>query len=88
MVIVFIKNQISKLFILFLQAILDKNFQVFGELTMKDSNQFHAVCLDTYPPCVYMNDTSHGVSALIHKYNDLAGEIRVSLNLVYCKNSP
>lgn len=46
---------------------------------MKDSNQFHAVCLDTYPPCVYMNDVSHSVSALIHKYNEEAGEIKVFL---------
>ena len=36
------------------QAILDKDFDMFAELTMKDSNQFHAVCLDTYPPIFYM----------------------------------
>ena len=30
------------------------------QLTMADSNQFHATCLDTYPPIFYMNDTSHG----------------------------
>lgn len=60
------------------KAILDKNFPAFGELTMKESNQFHAVCLDTYPPCVYMNDLSHSVADLVHKYNNDAGEIRVS----------
>lgn len=60
------------------QAILDKNFAAFGELTMKDSNQFHAVCLDTYPPCVYMNDISHSVANLVHRYNDDAGEVRVA----------
>lgn len=60
------------------RAIREKNFRVFGELTMKESNQFHAVCLDTYPPCVYMNDVSHSICSLIHKYNDDAGEVRVA----------
>lgn len=61
-----------------LRAIHERNFPVFGELTMKESNQFHAVCLDTYPPCVYMNDTSHRVSGLVHKYNEDAGEVRAA----------
>ncbi len=47
----------------------DKNFPVFAELTMKDSNQFHAVCQDTYPPCVYLNQASHAVSSLVHQIN-------------------
>lgn len=63
------------------EAIRAKNFATFGELTMKDSNQFHAVCLDTYPPCVYMNDVSHSVVDLIHRYNNDAGEVRVSVNV-------
>lgn len=40
------------------RAILDKDFDTFADLTMRDSNQFHAICLDTYPPLFYMNDTS------------------------------
>ncbi|KAI8361701.1 diphosphomevalonate decarboxylase [Blakeslea trispora] len=51
------------------KAILDKDFETFAELTMRDSNQFHAVCLDTYPPIFYMNDTSRAIIQLIHEYN-------------------
>lgn len=52
------------------EAILKKDFDTFAALTMQDSNQFHAVCLDTFPPCVYMNDVSHAIVALIHVYNE------------------
>lgn len=47
---------------------------------MKDSNQFHAICLDTYPPCVYMNDVSHSIADLVHNINKAAGK-----NIVYKK---
>lgn len=60
------------------KAILQRDFPKFGELTMKDSNQFHAVCLDTWPPCFYLNDISKSVIELVHKYNEQVGEIKVS----------
>lgn len=40
------------------KAYLEKDFATFGKITMQDSNQFHATCLDTYPPIFYMNDIS------------------------------
>ncbi|XP_047105128.1 diphosphomevalonate decarboxylase-like isoform X1 [Schistocerca piceifrons] len=55
------------------QAILNKDFERFSEITMKDSNQFHAVCLDTFPPAVYMNDVSHAIVNFVHCYNKLKG---------------
>lgn len=39
-------------------AIRERDFPAFADLTMKDSNNFHATCLDTSPPIFYMNDTS------------------------------
>ncbi|KAJ6810211.1 putative diphosphomevalonate decarboxylase [Iris pallida] len=41
------------------EAIRSRDFETFAKLTCADSNQFHAVCLDTSPPIFYMNDTSH-----------------------------
>eukprot|EP00088_Acartia_fossae_P029046 TRINITY_DN2984_c0_g1_i3.p1 TRINITY_DN2984_c0_g1~~TRINITY_DN2984_c0_g1_i3.p1 ORF type:complete len:402 (+),score=96.43 TRINITY_DN2984_c0_g1_i3:43-1206(+) len=54
-------------------AIKEKDFSKFAEMTIKDSNQFHAVCQDTYPPCIYLNPTSHQVSSLVHQINNFAG---------------
>ena len=45
---------------------------------MADSNQFHATCLDTYPPIFYLNDTSRRIIQLVHEYNRVAGEVRVA----------
>jgi len=59
-------------------AIKAKDFESFGKVTMMDSNQFHATCLDTYPPIFYMNDVSRSVVQMIHRYNDWAGEIRAA----------
>ncbi|XP_055389943.1 diphosphomevalonate decarboxylase [Condylostylus longicornis] len=59
-------------------AIKEKNFEKFAEITMKDSNQFHACCLDSYPPCVYMNDVSHAIIDFVHKYNEMVGEVRIA----------
>lgn len=46
------------------KAILDKDFESFANLTMRDSNQFHAICLDTFPPILYLNDASRQVIKL------------------------
>ena len=51
------------------KAILDKDFDNFAKITMADSNQFHAVALDTEPPIFYMNDVSRAIVALIVEYN-------------------
>ncbi|GFU47260.1 diphosphomevalonate decarboxylase [Nephila pilipes] len=60
------------------KAILEKDFQTFAEITMKESNQFHAVCLDTFPPIHYLNSTSYEIMRLIHSYNEFYGENKVA----------
>ncbi|XP_076171411.1 mevalonate diphosphate decarboxylase [Ptiloglossa arizonensis] len=60
------------------EAIIKRDFKTFAELTMKDSNQMHAVVLDTYPPCTYMNDISHAVVDLIHSYNNAVNDTKVA----------
>jgi diphosphomevalonate decarboxylase len=55
-------------------AILKKDFTTFADLTMKDSNQFHAVCLDTSPPIFYLNDISRGIIRLVEELNRVAGK--------------
>ncbi|CAK5284181.1 unnamed protein product [Mycena citricolor] len=53
-------------------AILARDFDRFAEITMADSNQFHAVALDTSPPIFYMNDVSRAIVAVIEEYNRIA----------------
>ncbi|KAK3907689.1 Diphosphomevalonate decarboxylase [Frankliniella fusca] len=60
------------------KAIKSKDFPTFAEITMKDSNQFHAVALDTFPPAVYMNDVSHSIVDLIHCFNKVKGCTKVA----------
>jgi len=51
------------------QAVSAKDDKAVFELTMRDSNQFHACCLDTFPPIFYMNDTSRAVVRVVDELN-------------------
>lgn len=65
------------------EAILKKDFDSFARITMADSNQFHAVALDTEPPIFYMNDVSRAIIALIVEYNRLAVETTGKVKAAY-----
>lgn len=72
-------------------AYLKRDFQTFGKITMQDSNQFHATCLDTYPPIFYMNDTSKTIIRLVHVINSYYGDVRAAYTfdagpnaVIYC----
>ncbi|KAJ2801126.1 diphosphomevalonate decarboxylase [Coemansia guatemalensis] len=56
-------------------AIVARDFATFATLAMQDSNQFHAVCQDTFPPIAYMNDTSHAITSLVHAFNAAVGRV-------------
>ena len=64
-----IKNVVPERMIEMDKAIKDKDFDQFAKLTMRDSNQFHAICLDTFPPIFYLNDISRAIIKVITKYN-------------------
>lgn len=50
-------------------AITDKNFEAFAKVTMSESNNFHATCLDTFPPIFYLNDTSRAAIRMVEDIN-------------------
>uniref|UniRef100_A0A8C5LL18 Diphosphomevalonate decarboxylase n=1 Tax=Jaculus jaculus TaxID=51337 RepID=A0A8C5LL18_JACJA len=58
--------------------IKERDFHGFAQLTMKDSNQFHATCLDTFPPISYLNDTSRRIIQLVHRFNAHHGQTKVA----------
>ncbi|XP_043292257.1 diphosphomevalonate decarboxylase [Cervus canadensis] len=60
------------------RCIRERDFQAFGQLTMKDSNQFHATCLDTFPPISYLSDTSRRIIQLAHRFNAHHGWTKVA----------
>ncbi|KAM9288788.1 diphosphomevalonate decarboxylase [Morus bassanus] len=63
---------------LMIRHIRERDFEGFGRLTMQDSNQFHATCLDTFPPIFYLNDLSRHIIALVHRFNAHHGCTKVA----------
>jgi len=55
------------------KAIRERDFDLFAEVTMRDSNSFHATCADTYPPIFYMNDVSRAAIRAVEAINAAAG---------------
>ncbi len=54
-------------------AVRDRDFARFAEVTMRESNSFHATCADTYPPIFYMNDVSRAAVRAVESINERAG---------------
>ncbi|KDE07680.1 diphosphomevalonate decarboxylase [Microbotryum lychnidis-dioicae p1A1 Lamole] len=65
------------------KAIQAKDFDAFALETMTDSNQFHAVCLDTEPPIFYMNDVSKAIIALTVEINRISKQTENRLKVAY-----
>lgn len=64
-----IKEVVPQRMIKISQAIQKRDFDTFAEITMADSNNFHACCLDTAPPIFYMNDVSRAIVQLVEELN-------------------
>ena len=56
-------------------AIQAKDFPKFAQVTMQDSNSFHAICLDSWPPIQYLNDVSRAAVSAVETANKKAGEL-------------
>ena len=66
-----VSNRIAEL----KQAIQNKDFEKFGLISMKESNQLHAICLDSLPPISYLNTQSFELIGTIHAFNDSYGRL-------------
>lgn len=53
------------------ESINEKNFHLFAQIIMQDSNQFHSICMDTYPPIFYLNEYSIEIINFVNAFNSL-----------------
>ena len=56
------------------KSISDRNFDEVAEITMRDSNNFHSVCRDTFPTINYLNETSEFLIRLVDNINNFCCE--------------
>ncbi|KAI4258462.1 MAG: hypothetical protein LQ352_001213 [Teloschistes flavicans] len=57
------------------KAVAEKDFESFAKITMRESNSFHATCLDTDPPIFYLNDVSRAAIKGVESVNEKVGRI-------------
>ena len=57
---------------------MTKDSESFFELIMRESNQLHAVCMDTYPSINYLNSTSHHIHSLVQAINQEGSKAKVA----------
>lgn len=67
------KEIVPKVMVEMKQAIKKRDFATFARICCKDSNQFHATCLDTSPPIFYLNDTSKRIISMVERWNKASG---------------
>lgn len=57
------------------KAIAQRDFETFAKVAMRESNSFHACCLDTEPPIFYLNDVSRAAIRAVEGINERAGQV-------------
>ena len=55
------------------EAIQARDFETFARVTRRESNSFHATCLDTDPPIFYLNETSRWAIRAVEIVNEKVG---------------
>ena len=55
-------------------AVAQKDFSAFSKLVMRESDNMHAVMLDTWPAITYLNDKSKQIMRLVGELNEAGGE--------------
>ena len=55
------------------EAIQARDFETFARVTRRESNSFHATCLDTDPPIFYLNETSRWAIRAVEMVNEKVG---------------
>eukprot|EP00871_Galdieria_phlegrea_P005663 jgi/Galph1/6098/GphlegSOOS_G4730.1 len=61
-----------------IHAVETHDFPTLAAITMQESNQFHACCLDSFPPIFYLNDVSRRIISFVHEYNECKEKIKVA----------
>jgi diphosphomevalonate decarboxylase len=52
-----------------IESIEKRHFPSLAEAIMRDSNEIHAICMDTYPPIRYINDEGFSIIKKVHDFN-------------------
>lgn len=66
----------------FIRAFQCRDFELLAELTMRESNELHAVCLDSWPPMIYLDATSFAIMEFVHTLNNNAGRNMVGYSYI------
>uniref|UniRef100_A0A0X3PZJ4 Diphosphomevalonate decarboxylase n=2 Tax=Schistocephalus solidus TaxID=70667 RepID=A0A0X3PZJ4_SCHSO len=67
------KTAVAERLPLFIKALQRCDFSALAELTMRESNALHAACLDSWPPAIFLNETSFAVMQFVHIVNQHCG---------------
>jgi len=56
------------------KCLKEKDFNNFAEIIIKDSNNFHACCRDSYPSINYLNEESDFIMKIVMSLNEIYGK--------------